>query len=574
MRTRQLAAVLVFAASAAQVSASVDPAVVLVAELRASRPHEADLVTTVTAPNHHLDVTLQIETAGPLLEARRRSMRLSLAPGVSQQVNVPVTADSFAPAAPFGRIDLRVVGSDGEPLAFESHGVGRVSGRELSLLPAGEFEARVERRAAASTAAEAHSRARQLAAEVRAAGKRPVAAPRVPAGAAPVASAPESESQRAWDAEAGAGEADPENLLIPPDDDPCWPWLAVGNSSYQVRGQLGYRDDFYGATRYAVDGYPVVIETQVRIENQCGGVSFRTQQYTANTTSNGWFSVNVSSHIAPGGPEPVVAFRATATEVGLANCGFTSCFVQPQRQSLGGTQFAGAWEGSSRRIHPVFTASNAPYPFFFRWNDEIKSLKARWAAATFGSGYTPFTAAYIASASPPVYFWPSEEMVVFDTANRWIVKWVMAHEFGHQFQYTLQGNQLGGGGPHAICDAVSDAVGFVEGFADWHASWWEVEGRNLYFSCSGAECWSNCTPGYRREGNVMAFFWDLFDGTNHGTHDSGLDPVVFPLSLLKNWSSYSSFPSFYNDFVQRSLWGSQATAVNTLRTVNKVTVAQ
>jgi hypothetical protein len=63
VRTRQLVTALVFAASAAQVSASVDPAIVLVAELTASRPHEADLVATVTAPRHHLDVILQIETA-------------------------------------------------------------------------------------------------------------------------------------------------------------------------------------------------------------------------------------------------------------------------------------------------------------------------------------------------------------------------------------------------------------------------------------------------------------------------------------------------------------------------------
>jgi hypothetical protein len=50
--------------------------------------------------------------------------------------------------------------------------------------------------------------------------------------------------------------------------------------------------------------------------------------------------------------------------------------------------------------------------------------------------------------------------------------------------------------------------------------------------------------------------------------------VTFSLALLKNWTSYSSFPAFYNDYTQRSLWGSQATAVNTLRTVNRVTVPQ
>jgi hypothetical protein len=72
----------------------------------------------------------------------------------------------------------------------------------------------------------------------------------------------------------------------------------------------------------------------------------------------------------------------------------------------------------------------------------------------------------------------------------------------------------------------------------------------------------------------MAFFWDLFDATNHATADSGVDTVVFPLSLLKNWSNYASFPTFYNDFTQRGLWGGQAAAVDTLRTVNKVTVAQ
>jgi len=283
--------------------------------------------------------------------------------------------------------------------------------------------------------------------------------------------------------------------------------------------------------------------------------------------------VPVTSQVAPGGAEPVVAFRATATESGVLACGALGCGLLPVQQAISG--FVGSWQGGNRRITPTFTSANSPSPYFFRWSEEIKSLKSRWSGASFGSSYTPFTAAYQPSSNPPVYFYPhGSGIVVYDTANRWRDKWTMAHEFGHQFQYTLQGNHLSGGGPHTICQAVSDSVGFVEGFADWHGNFWETEARSSYFPCSGGECWSTCNPGYRREGNVMAFFWDLFDTKNDGTNDQGLDVVLFSLSLLKNWSNYSSFPSFYNDFTSRGLWGGQAGSVASLRTVNRLTVAQ
>jgi hypothetical protein len=319
----------------------------------------------------------------------------------------------------------------------------------------------------------------------------------------------------------------------------------------------------------------VAVTTQVRYQSPCGDVYFATQRYNGTISSNGFFDLPVTSSVSPGGSEPVLSFFATAPEVGFVSCGLSFCYLALVEQSLSSSQFSGIWEGGNRRIFPIFTAVNSPYPFFFRWNEEVKSLQAAWAAASFGSSYTSFKASYFSSANPPVYFWPvGSGYVIFDSANRWSSKWVMAHEFGHQFEYTLQGNQLAGGGGHSICEAVSDAVGFIEGFADWHASYWETEARSLYFACTNGECYSTCLVGYRREGNVMAFFWDLFDTTNHTAYDAGLDPVFFALSLLKSWTNYGSFPAFYNNYTTRGLWGGQASAVNTLRSVNHVDVAQ
>lgn len=565
---------LVATASPMQAFGFTEPAFSIQGEIHPEAPHRASFAATVSVHRRPLDVTVEIATSGLLLEPHRHLVALRLAPEVGEQAELLLEADPRAGRDAFGTVEVRVLAADGEVVAFESFGVGFSDHRDLILLPVGAVEHRVAELLAERAVVDARARARGLVASVLASGGRPVPASRVGTSSDPTV-APRADSQQAWDAEASDFDPSGESLLIPPEDDPCWPFIQSGNSSYQVRGQLAYRDDFDGTTRFAAAGYPVVVETQMRYQNACGSVMFRTHQYSTTTASNGWFSVQVSSHVAPGGPEPVVAFRATTPEAGTRSCGLTNCNFTPLRQSLTASQLGGVWEPTGRRIQPVFTAANSSHPFYFRWNDEIKSLRSRWAAAGFGSGAMAFRATYVPTANPPLHFSTlGDGIVVFDSANRWVVKWLMAHELGHHFQYTIQGNNLAGGGPHTICQAVSDAVGFVEGFADWHASWWEIEGRSLFFPCSGQECWSDCVPGYRREGNVMAFFWDLFDGANHATHDSGLDSVTLSLTLLTNWTGYSSFPAFYNDYSQRGLWGSKAVAVDTLRTVNRVTVAQ
>ncbi len=147
----------------------------------------------------------------------------------------------------------------------------------------------------------------------------------------------------------------------------------------------------------------------------------------------------------------------------------------------------------------------------------------------------------------------------------------MAHEFGHFFQYQLQGGSLAGGGQHYYCGNSGDATAFVEGFADWHGAWWETDGRDYIVPCESGECYTACPAGWRLEGNVQAFFWDLFDSVNSPTYDASIDTVIYPLTFLLNWGSYSSFPAFYDNFQSRGLFN---TAVPGVRTVNKLDVPE
>ena len=75
----------------------------------------------------------------------------------------------------------------------------------------------------------------------------------------------------------------------------------------------------------------------------------------------------------------------------------------------------------------------------------------------------------------------------------------------------------------------------------------------------------------------MAYFWDIFDGTNHSTRDQNADSVFYPLSILKNWRAtgeYVSFPDWYDDFYWRGVWNGNTATTDYLRVVNKVNVAQ
>jgi hypothetical protein len=75
----------------------------------------------------------------------------------------------------------------------------------------------------------------------------------------------------------------------------------------------------------------------------------------------------------------------------------------------------------------------------------------------------------------------------------------------------------------------------------------------------------------------MAYFWDVFDSTNHGTYDAGIDNVFYPLNILMNWRAtgeYQNFPDWYDDFYWKGVWNGNEGTMDALRGVNKVDVPQ
>ena len=114
---------------------------------------------------------------------------------------------------------------------------------------------------------------------------------------------------------------------------------------------------------------------------------------------------------------------------------------------------------------PVYTESLAPSEYFFRWNDEIKSLRQQAAGYGIGGYYAPFAAGFQAGFGLPGFYAVYPGLVVFggDTNSNWADPFTMAHEFGHFLQFKLQGNQLGGGGPHSGCFLLTDDVAFSRG---------------------------------------------------------------------------------------------------------------
>lgn len=574
-RIKKVVLIMVLAVLPVSALATVDPLVTIAGYLEEDRSGakgtDETFFLVVKGHRPELDLLVEVQADGEALDMAAIEMPVHLNDGSSFEVPIPLTlnqAKSPGSEPRLGVLQVRVrLGTD--TLAVQHFHFSQ-SVDAFSELDPEEFEQAIERRSARQARLQADALARDLLAVELRRGNQPVRSQPVEAwDSEPSLQVHDDANQQAWDALAGSQQ------LNPGGPDPCNRYSPQGNHSYRVTGQAKFRDDYYSPaqTRNLSNGYPISLDTQVRYANVCGDVFYSVQRYSGTTGSNGSFDISVTSHVPPGGVEPVVAFRATAPESGLLACGLLSCGSFPVEQSL--TNFSGTWQGGNRQITPIFSATNSPYPFFFRWNEEINSLQSRWATAGFGGSFTRFTVGYWSTASPPVSFQPNGPgVVIYDSANRWRDKWTMAHEFGHQFQYTLQGNQLGGGGPHTVCQAVNDGVGFVEGFADWHGNFWETEARHLFFPCSGGECWSTCDQGYRREGNVMAFFWDLFDNRNDANTDQGLDAVVFALSLLKSWNNYASFPSFYNDFTTRGLWAGQAAGVASLRSVNRLTVPQ
>lgn len=360
--------------------------------------------------------------------------------------------------------------------------------------------------------------------------------------------------------------------------DECAPYLlSPYNYVYPLRGNVGYIDQLYSYDRWFRlfnPGYSVGITVQQEFENQCGGYVIRNATYSATTGSNGSFSWSSITTIQPPGSNPVTQFRTTTSFVGLVN----GASLTPHTHTLPGSQTGFYWSTAGDAvIEPWFSSYNSPYPFFFRWEEEIRYHKRTWSSYGFSSYFTPFRAAYAPGGQVyGAYFYPvSPGMAVFDELGDWIYGFVMAHELGHHFQFRLQGDRLTSTGPvHSVCTILLEKDAFIEGFADWYGVFWNDEGSPGYGPiCGSGECYASCSAGYRKEGNVMQYFWDIFDATNHATRDQGKDTIFRPLSILKNWRAtgdYSNFPDWYNDFLGKGIWSGYETVVNDLRAVNGV----
>lgn len=361
----------------------------------------------------------------------------------------------------------------------------------------------------------------------------------------------------------------------------CSPYLLSDNNyTYPLRGSVGYIDRLYPYDRYfklSEPGYPVTVVVQQETIDQCGNTSWRYHWYNATTDFGGNFYLPSITTWEPfGGYNPVSSFRTTTPDAGLRN----GNSMDPYTHVMDGSYSGFYWGSSEGIIEPYWYTDTTPYPFLFRWNEEIKREQRLWNAYGFGSYFTPFRAAYEGPGGVGARFWPvSPGMTVFDSVASWSNGYVMAHENGHHFQFRLQGDYMQGSGPvHTICAVLPEKDAFIEGFADWYGVYWNDEGReNVGITCDGGECFSTCAVGYQKEGNVMAYFWDVFDTANHGTYDQGIDNVFYPLNILMNWRAtgdYENFPDWYDDFYWKGVWNGNEATMDNLRVVNKVDVPQ
>jgi hypothetical protein len=402
------------------------------------------------------------------------------------------------------------------------------------------------------------------------------------AGAAPVpqgaADAPDSRLQRAWDRVASG------QVSTLSGGGPCGYFrMSPYNYSYTVSGTVRYYHPLAFQSITISAGYAATLETTVEYEDDCANIQYRVRRYSFTTGANGAFSVPVWTMVPPNSTNPVEEFVTTAPDVGERDPGDAWTF-HLIAQSLPDADFNFSWNGSGATILPTYRVT--PFrediiPQIFRWNEELKALKAKWGNWGFGSSYTTFRSAYDKRVSgAPGVFMPTDyqpALVVFGGTP--VPKWIMAHEFGHFFQVQLQGGiVLRNTGAHEVCDVLPASRGFHEGFADWFGSISETEGRSVFITCFGGDCYSTCaSSGWSVEANVQAFFWDVFDNVNHGSEDVGpygmpVDTVCYSKSILKSWANddYSSLDHFYDDYASRGIWGATESVTDQLRVVNRV----
>ena len=569
MKRTLIAALAAWAAAgllAATATASTIPPLVVTGILEGATQTGGTLIVSVEATQRSFS-TLRVDLSalGGELKTPAALPAFGLYPGVPVRLSIPITLAASKSPEETGSLVVRVLSPSGSPITTRIfHFIGRPGFPVAELSPA-DFEAILAKHAADNATVDANKVTARLVEATLARNKRPVPSTfGSAAGEASSSVAAASPSQAAWDRASTSLGPSPQS---PPDQ--CGQLHQdADNYAIPVAGQAFYYDPHEQSTTHLAGGYTVAVDTQVLWSNLCDD-QYRTTRYFGTTDDNGGYSMTVTSSVAPGTGNPLVSFLAEAPDAGVrsGNAGMI-----PITQSLLPGYHHGGWEGTTWRMFPLFDPANSFYTFLFRWNNEIKSLQSRWAESGFGSYYTPFKAGYDSSAQDSTAFVISAPgLVAFNTAGSYTIKWTMAHEFGHFFQYQLQGGSLDGGGQHSYCGNYGDAVAFVEGFADWHGAWWETDGINFIVPCDGGDCYGCSSAGWRLEGNVQAFFWDLFDAVNSSSQDGGVDTVTYPLNFLQNWNTYSSFPSFYSDFQGRGLFNS---AVPAIRTVNKLDVPE
>ncbi|HEX8411746.1 MAG TPA: hypothetical protein VF883_23060 [Thermoanaerobaculia bacterium] len=550
-------------------------AVVLIAgSALASVPVPVTFEGTVTRDGRlEVRVTAHSEVAnrGELV-VRQRNDEERFPTGLPLGVPVSITVD-LEPRADEVRVGFYY--ADGELARADTIYIGSAKGGGRRVVTGAERAKEHAATARAAAFAQEETRARRHVASILARGKRP----------ALIAEDPDSPYVQAWNKVvtemAPRRDQSSDTPVTTALVEDCPPYtLTEWNYSYPLRGYLGYIDQLYTYNRYFrvyEPGYSVSVVVPQEVQDQCGNYRTRFRYYNATTGYNGHFYLpTITSWEPPNGYNPVSEFRATTSFVGLRSGNTMSAYTHVMPGSYAGYY----WGNNEAVIEPYFTSPQTPYPFFFRWEEEIRYEKRMWNSYGFESYFTPFRAGYEGWGTSGARFWPvSPGMTVFDSIAAWSKGFVMAHENGHHFQFRLQGDIMQGTGPvHDVCTVLPDKDAFMEGFADWYGVFWDEEGRSdVGITCDGGECFSICNPGYRKEGNVMAYFWDIFDTTNHGVRDQSADNVFYPLSILKNWRAtgeYASFPDWYDDFYWRGVWNGNVATTDYLRVVNKVNVAQ
>jgi len=275
---------------------------------------------------------------------------------------------------------------------------------------------------------------------------------------------------------------------------------------------------------------------------------------------------------------PIDTLTVTPQSVGEVADNFVMTLVP---QQMAGTNTGWYWNGSQGKIAAQYGMGRSVSPYFLRWEDQLRRLRLTWNAWGL-SAYVNFRAGRNNTLWPNLtayfqeYNSSQNGIVLFTDAGAFIPEWYIAHKFGHQLQFNLQGT-LGSGDEHTYCSLENLRVAFVEGFADWHGNRMENLGRPVEYTCTAAECQSACPAGQGYQGNVADYFWDVFDDYNHATDDGGVDPPMFPYSIMpdhwrRNCGSpcYTSFGDWFTDYANKGVWGGNLNNMSTLRWYNGV----